>query len=223
MITSVDSDGAVTVLLDMAESVRSNVDYLTKLDSQLGDGDHGYNLERGFAQVRASLSGFKGDDVGALLESIGNTLMSSMGGASGPLFGAAFSAAGRAVKGKEVRVIDVAAMLEAAEREVVSLGAAKVGDKTMLDSLHPAAVAARKASAEGSDMVAAFASIVAAAESGLESTKGLVAKKGRAMYLGERGVGAYDVGAASVCVILRSALETLKRMNEGSRAAVRPA
>jgi len=114
-----------------------------------------------------------------------------------------------------VGVAEVVAMLEAAESAVAGLGGAKVGDKTLLDSLHPAIIAARKILEEGDpDLVRAFEAIVAAANSGLEGTKALVAKKGRAMYLGERGLGTPDVGAASVCLMLESALDSLRRLDE---------
>ena len=189
--------------------------YLTELDSELGDGDHGISLDRGFSEVRKELSGFGGSDVGAALELTGATLVSSMGGAAGPIFGAAFSSAGHAVKGRsKIGVTEVAVMFEAAETAVANLGRAKVGDKTVLDSLHPAAMAAKVASEAGeSDLVRTFESIVAAANSGLETTKTLVAKKGRAMYLGERGIGTYDVGAASFCIILESVLESLHQLD----------
>lgn len=166
--------------------------------------------------MRRDLSNFSGNDVGAVLELAGASLVSSMGGASGPLFGTAFSSAGRSVKGKsKVGVAEVVAMLEAAESAVAGLGGAKVGDKTLLDSLHPAIIAARKILEEGDpDLVRAFEAIVAAANSGLEGTKALVAKKGRAMYLGERGLGTPDVGAASVCLMLESALDSLRRLDE---------
>jgi len=217
LITSVDSGEVIGAILQTADQVHLSVDYLTKLDSQLGDGDHGTNLDRGFAEVRRELTNSNGADVGVILESIGETLVSSMGGASGPLLGAAFSSAGRAVKGKsEVGIVEIVTMFEAAESAVARLGGARVGDKTVLDSLHPAAVAARKMLEQGDpDLVRAFEYIVAAANSGLETTKTLVAKKGRAMYLGDRGLGTPDVGAASFCIILESALAFLRRLNEG--------
>jgi len=197
------------------------VDYLTELDSQLGDGDHGRNLDRGFSEVRRALLNAGGTDIGEILELTGASLVSSIGGASGPIFGTAFSSAGHAVKGKsKVGMADVVAMLEAAETAVGSLGGAKVGDKTLLDSLHPAAVAARRRLQEGdSDLVGAFEYIVGAANSGLETTKGLVAKKGRAMYLGDRGLGTPDVGATSLCIMLESALDFLRRLDAGKGSA----
>jgi len=161
-------------------------------------------------------------DVGGVLELTGSSLVSSMGGASGPLFGTAFSSAGRAVGGRsKVGVAEVAAMFEAAESSVVKLGGAKVGDKTILDSLHPAAVAARMAHESGDpDLIHAFESIVAAARSGLEATKGLVAKKGRAMYLGERGLGTPDAGAASLCIMLEAALDCLRLLNQHNETRI---
>lgn len=213
--THVDAREVAMAILRIAAEVHSRVDYLTELDSQLGDGDHGISLDRGFAEVRRQLSVLDVDDVGVVLEITGASLLSSMGGAAGPLFGTAFSTAGRRVKGKSmVGVAEIAAMFEAAESAVVNLGGAKVGDKTMLDSLRPAELAARRAFDEGkSDLVEVFESIVAAAKSGLETTKTLVAKKGRAMYLGERGIGTYDAGAASFCIVLESALKFLRELD----------
>jgi len=212
LIESVDSGEVVEAILQIADRVHSSVNYLTELDSQLGDGDHGTNLDRGFAAVRKELTNAGGTDVGDILELAGASLVSSMGGASGPLFGTAFSSAGLAVKGKsKVGMAEVVAMLEASESAVMRLGGAKVGDKTMLDSLHPATMAARKRLEEGDfDLVRAFESIAAAANSGLDATKGLVAKKGRAMYLGERGLGTPDVGAASVCIMLEAVSDFLR-------------
>jgi dihydroxyacetone kinase-like protein len=217
MLTQIDSGEVEEVILHIAEEIHSRVDYLTELDSQLGDGDHGTNLDRGFAEIRRRLPEFEGDDIGALLELAGSSLISSMGGASGPLLGTAFVKAGHAVKGKSmIGVAEIAVMFEASEAAVANLGGAKVGDKTMLDSLHPAAEAATKTSKEGeTDLVKALGQIVAAANSGLETTKTLVAKKGRAMYLGERGLGTYDAGAASLCIILSAALDALRRLDEG--------
>jgi len=212
----------VETILQIADRVHLSVGRLTEIDSQLGDGDHGANLDRGFAKVRTQLTNPTAADIGDILELTGGSLVSSMGGASGPLFGIAFSSAGRAVKGRsKVGVAEVAVMLEAAESAVVKLGGAKVGDKTLLDSLHPAAMAARKALESGDpDLEGAFESIVAAANSGLEATKWLVAKKGRAMYLGERGLGTPDAGATSFCIMLEAALDCLQLLNQRKETGV---
>jgi phosphoenolpyruvate---glycerone phosphotransferase subunit DhaL len=216
MITYIGSKEIALILSEIADKIHENVGYLTELDSQSGDGDHGANLDRGFSQLARNLSGFQGSDVGVLLEMAGTTLISSVGGASGPLFGTAIKNAGRVTKGKtKISTTDCAAMFEAAEAGVVSLGGAKVGDKTMLDSLHAATLAAKEAVGMGeADLVKVFESITLAAESGLEATKAMIARKGRAMYLGSRGLGTYDVGATSVCIILRSTLETLRRLDK---------
>lgn len=216
MLAQIDSVEVARVILHIADEIHSKVDYLTELDSQLGDGDHGNNLDRGFAEVRRRISEFKGNDVGALLELTGSSLISMVGGASGPLLGTAFEKAGRVVQGKSrIGVAEIAVMLEAADAAIATLGGAKVGDKTMLDSLHPAAEAATRTSKEGeTDLVRVLEEVVAAANSGLETTKTLVAKKGRAMYLGERGLGTYDAGAASLCIILEAALGALRRLDQ---------
>ncbi len=216
MITSIGTKEIEQILLDISSNIHSQISYLTDIDSQIGDGDHGYNIDRGFAQVRKDLSKFEGYDIGSLLALAGSSLISSMGGASGPLFGTAFRKAGNAARGKSlVNLSDIASMFEAAENGVIDIGGSKVGDKTMLDSLHPAALAAKSAADNGeTDLVGAFQSIVLAAESGLEKTKSLVATKGRAQYVGERGQGFYDAGAATVCIILRSVLETLRHLDD---------
>jgi len=203
----------------MAESVHQKTDYLNKLDAEAGDGDHGTNLDRGFAEVNSRIVHFQDrEDIGVILEETGSILISSVGGASGPLFGTAFKRAGKASKGKSsIDLKDMTRMFEAAEQGIASLGDARVGDKTMLDSLDPATEAARKAIENGEiHLLPAFESIVSSAEVGLENTKTLVAKKGRAMYLGERALGSYDVGAASFCIMLRSVLETLREIDQKS-------
>ena len=220
MITTLDSGKVVIILQDISTNIHNKVEYLTELDSVLGDGDHGSNLDRGFGEVSKRVSQYDGSDVGVLLELAGSTLISSVGGASGPLYGTMFRKAGKACQGKsEIGVSDVTRMFQAAEAGIVSLGGAQVGDKTILDSLHPAAEAARVASDSGvNDLVSAFEKITSSAEAGLESTKNLVASKGRASYLGERGIGHYDVGAASFCIILRSMLETLQKIDRAQNS-----
>jgi phosphoenolpyruvate---glycerone phosphotransferase subunit DhaL len=219
MITSIGSKEIEQILLDISSNVHLQISYLTELDSQIGDGDHGFNIDRGLAQVCKDLSKFQGNDIGSLLERAGSSLISSIGGASGPLFGTALRKSGSVIKGKsQVNLSDIARMFEAAENGVIGLGGGKVGDKTMLDSLHPAVLASKNAVDNGeTDLVRAFESIVLAAESGLEATKTMVARKGRAQYVGERGLGFYDVGAASVCIILRSVLESLRRFEDNEK------
>lgn len=219
MLSSLDSDDVVFIIQRISGAIHTKAGFLSELDADVGDGDHGTNMDRGFNEVSHRLSGFKDNDIGTILEETGTVLISSVGGASGPLFGTLFRRAGRAVKGKSsISLNDIRTMFESGEKGVMSLGGAKVGDKTMLDVLDPAARAASRAVHGGeTDLVKSFESIVSAADSGLESTKSLVATKGRAMYLGDRTRGKYDVGAFSLFVILKSVLETLREI-DGNRS-----
>lgn len=148
-----------------------------------------------------------------VLETVGNILISSVGGAAGPLYGIAFVRAGSVVKGKrEVDLNDLANMLEAAEKGILDIGGAALGEKTMLDAIHPAVLAIRRSAEENTSLIEGFERCVKAAERGLNSTIDMVAKRGRASYLGLRSKGHPDVGAASVLVILKSALDVLTKL-----------
>ena len=183
--------------------IEANRDHLTQLDAAIGDADHGINLNRGFAAVLVALDAKPAATPGAVLTVTGSTLISKVGGASGPLYGMAFRRAGQALGAAEE--VDVAALgqaLEAALAGVQQLGAAREGDKTMVDALAPAARALAKAAAEGAEQADALAAAVAAAEEGAAATVPLQARKGRASYLGPRSVGHEDPGAASTVLIL---------------------
>jgi dihydroxyacetone kinase-like protein len=195
----------ITSWLGEAEQqIKANSDYLTQLDAAIGDGDHGTNMRRGFDAVGKALAG-PGDDAppGQLLILAGKTLVATVGGASGPLWGSAFRRAGRALH--EVEEFDgyaLAAALDAAVDGVVELGAAALGDKTMVDALQPAAVALRDALDSGESLVQAAQAAADAARRGAEATVPMQARKGRASYLGERSIGHQDPGATSAAIIL---------------------
>jgi len=213
-IQYVTTKNVVGIIHDIGACIHTKMDYLTELDSPVGDGDHGVNLDRGFQEVLHRLNGVEDEDLGSILEFTGSTLLSTTGGASGALYGTAFQRASYTCRGKySVGIDEIAQLFQAAEEGIVNIGNARLGDKTILDVLHPAAEAAEEARSKHCDLIQGFEEIVSAAESGLEKTKGLVARRGRAMYLGERAMGHYDVGAASLCLILRSTLETLKRID----------
>jgi dihydroxyacetone kinase-like protein len=183
--------------------IEANRDHLTQLDAAIGDADHGINLARGFAAVLAALDAKSPATPGAVLTLTGSTLISKVGGASGPLYGMAFRRAGQALGATEE--VDVAALghaLEAALAGVQQLGAAREGDKTMVDALAPATRALAKAAEEGAAQADALAAAVAAAAEGAAATVSLQARKGRASYLGPRSVGHEDPGAASTVLIL---------------------
>jgi dihydroxyacetone kinase-like protein len=192
----------------IADVLHENAAYLTQLDSPIGDADHGTNMDRGFQAVRGKFTGMAAMDSSALLKTVGGILVSTVGGASGPLYGTAFLRAGVAVAHKEeLTTTDVVAMLEAFLGGVVARGKAQTGEKTMVDALTPAAVAAKEAEAEGASLEEVTARASAAAEEGMKATIPLLATKGRASYLGERSIGHQDPGATSSWLMLRSLAE----------------
>jgi phosphoenolpyruvate---glycerone phosphotransferase subunit DhaL len=198
---------AVSVTAWMREAsaaVAVEADHLTQLDSAIGDGDHGVNMTRGFTAVVEAVDGSE-EPPGKQLILAGKTLVSKVGGASGPLWGTALRRAGRAVGSAEAlegtQLVDA---LTAGLAGVVELGAAEPGDKTMVDALAPAIVALRAALEEGQPLDAAVAAAADAADAGARATVPMQARKGRASYLGERSVGHQDPGATSTAVIVRA-------------------
>jgi dihydroxyacetone kinase-like protein len=188
--------------------VAENKPYLTELDSAIGDADHGINMDRGFTAVSGKLDGIAGTDIGQTLRTVGTTLVSTVGGASGPLYGMFFMQMGGAVAGKEsLSGEEFATAFEAGLGGVLRIGKAEPGDKTMVDALIPARDALRAALADGSPAGEAVARMADAAEQGMAATVPLVARKGRASYLGERSAGHQDPGATSTHLLLRSAAE----------------
>src|SRR5579863_2445910 len=188
--------------------LHENRDYLTQLDSPIGDADHGINMDRGFKAVIDKLPTVANMDIGSILKTVGTTLVSTVGGASGPLYGTAFLRAGVATSGKnELYEADVVHMLEAALEGIKARGKAQLGEKTMLDALIPALEAAKASQDEGLHIM--LRGIVNAAETGMKATIPLIAKKGRASYLGERSIGHQDPGATSSWLILKTLAETM--------------
>ena len=186
---------------------------LTALDQAIGDGDHGINLDRGFSAIVKTLDGGRPDGdgeravAGALLRTVGRTLISTVGGASGPLYGTAFMRAGGAVAAADAATptADVlVAALEAGIGGIQSLGKATTGEKTMLDALVPAARAGGETAAAGGGATAVVAAFADAAEAGAAATIPMLATKGRASYLGERSIGHKDPGATSAALLLRA-------------------
>jgi dihydroxyacetone kinase-like protein len=199
-----------------AQALAANRDYLTALDSAIGDADHGANMDRGFQAVIAKLSAQNGAtdtagcDIGALLKTTGMTLVSTVGGASGPLYGTLFLQMGAATAGRSTLSLEdwVAAFASGVEG-VTRRGKAARGDKTMLDTLVPALEALRGAQAEGFDRTGALWRAAEAGRQGMLATMPLVARKGRASYLGERSAGHQDPGATSAYLLLQAAADTL--------------
>ena len=188
-----------------AEAIAVNRLELTSLDRAIGDGDHGDNLARGFAAVITKLDSELPDTPGGVLKLVATTLISTVGGASGPLFGTAFlRAASAAGEAAELDAATVAAALGAARDGVVSRGKAEPEDKTMVDALTPAVDAAESAARNGGNVAAVLAAAAAAAEVGAAATAPLQARKGRASYLGARSIGHVDPGSRSSAYLLRA-------------------
>jgi dihydroxyacetone kinase-like protein len=200
-----------------ADRLHESAGRLTQLDQAIGDGDHGTNMDRGFSAIVAKLNaareaatpaGLGADgspDPAGLLRLAGKTLISTVGGAAGPLYGTAFLRAANAVATRsELSAEDAVAALDAAIAGIAGLGKATVGEKTMLDALNPALEAARAAVANGEDGPAVLAAAADAAEAGATATIPMLATKGRASYLGERSIGHQDPGATSSALLLRA-------------------
>ena len=195
----------------ISETIKANKDLLTDLDREIGDADHGVNMARGFSAVEEKVPKDEAD-IGVLLRKTGMTLLSTVGGASGPLFGTAFMEAGKAAAGKtELEPQDLAAMFDAAIAGIQKRGKAELGEKTMLDALVPAAEKYKEMIAGGADMAAALDAAVEEAHKGVEYTKTIRATKGRASYLGDRSIGHQDPGATSVTLILETIRDFAKR------------
>ncbi len=204
--TSVDAETVRRWLNEAAAAVREQRDYLTQLDAAIGDADHGTNMDRGFTAVVEKLDGLEGPP-GKLLTTAGSTLVSTVGGASGPLWGTALRRAGRTLgDADDFGGPELADALYAALAGIVELGAAEEGDKTMVDALAPAVRALRAGLDGGGGLNEALADARAAGEEGMRATTPLQASKGRASYLGERSIGHQDPGATSTALII-AALE----------------
>ena len=190
---------------EVETSVRAERDHLVQLDAAIGDGDHGINMTRGFEAVVQALGADKGSPPGRLLIIAGRTLVSTVGGASGPLWGSALRAGGR-VLGDDSTFdgAQLAEVLAAALASVKDLGTAALGDKTMVDALEPAVETLRARIADGEPLPQALEAAAEAAEAGMRGTIPLQARKGRASYLGERSVGHQDPGATSTALIVRA-------------------
>jgi dihydroxyacetone kinase-like protein len=206
---SVGYDDVVRMIRAFAATVAEQKEYLTELDSAIGDADHGINMDRGMKAVSAKIDGQPPTDVGALLKTVGMTLVSTVGGAGGPLYGTLFLQLGTATAGKEaLEAPDWATALDAAVTGVQARGKAELEDKTMVDALIPARDAYHQALEEGASFADALRRSAAAAEDGVKATVPLVARKGRASYLGERSAGHQDPGATSSWLLLKTIADT---------------
>jgi dihydroxyacetone kinase-like protein len=200
------------VVREMANAMEENRRHLTKLDSEIGDGDHGNNMHRGLQAALERLDGAEPSTSADVLKTASMALVSKVGGAAGPLYGTAFLRASTAPSNKEeVSTEDAAGALEAALGGIKQRGKAEVGDKTIVDALEPAVEAAKEAASEaGGSVAAVFRAAAEAAKAGAESTVPLTARKGRASYLGARAQGHQDPGATSTYLLLEAAARALE-------------
>ncbi len=195
-----------------AEVITQQAPRLTELDSAIGDGDHGANMSRGLAAAVAAISEKEPETAGKVLVMAGREMISKTGGASGPLYGSGLRKAGKALD--DIGTTDAAAFDEALAAMLTAiqeLGAASVGDKTIIDALSPAVTAFHAATEEGADLHTAATAAAEAAEAGLEATIPLQARKGRASYLGPRSIGHEDPGAASTALLLRALADVTEK------------
>jgi dihydroxyacetone kinase-like protein len=208
--TNIDGRALRTWLHEFALRVAENSDHLTALDSEIGDADHGSNMHRGMAAVVAAIDADAGTEPGPLLKLVGRTLVSTVGGAAGPLYGTLFlrmaAAAGDA---GPLDAAGFAKALRAGLEGVAARGRTEIGDKTMVDALAPAVDALEARLASGAPLDTALAAAAAAAAAGRDDTAGRVARKGRASYLGERSIGHQDPGSASATLLVEAAVAAL--------------
>ena len=207
----IDAKKILEIISAVAKKIEAEKDFLTQLDNEIGDGDHGINLARGFKSVEEKLPSLADKDIGAILKGVGTQLVSTVGGASGPLYGTAFMKAGNVCKGKtELSDAEFVLAFETAINGIKMRGKAVEGEKTMLDALCPAYKILKEEIDSGKSLTDALAAGVDAAAKGVEFTKTIIATKGRAAYLGERSLGHQDPGATSSLFMLQTTLEILR-------------
>ncbi len=208
---SVSRDQTLEWITAVAAVLNQNRDYLIQLDAAIGDADHGANMDRGFKKVMEKMPEFADKDIGTIFKSVGMNLLSTVGGAGGPLYGTFFLQMGMKSAGKmELSLEDWTVALEAGIAGVIMRGKAEPGDKTMVDALNPALNALMESVQENVAMGLALQRSADAAKDGMLATIPWVARKGRASYLGERSAGHQDPGATSTYLILQAAADTWK-------------
>lgn len=206
---TISRDDSIEWIKACAKVLAENKDYLTQLDAAIGDADHGANMDRGFKAVMNKMPEMSDKDIGTIFKTVGMTLISTVGGAGGPLYGTFYLQAGMKTAGKmEMSLADWYTALDAALNGVVMRGKAEVGDKTMVDALTPAVTALKNDVDNGTLMKTALTQSAEAARQGMLSTIPMVARKGRASYLGERSAGHQDPGATSSYLILKAAADS---------------
>ena len=207
----ITAEHVIRFIEGVAARIKANRDYLVQLDSPIGDADHGINMDRGFTTVIEKLPTVADKDIGTILKTVGMTLVSTVGGASGPLYGTAFIRAGMALADRyELTPAEVVAALEAALEGIQARGKAQRGEKTMVDAIGPGIDVLKEAQSSGEDFLSAVRRAVAATEAGMKATIPMLATKGRASYLGQRSIGHQDPGATSSFLMAQVLLETIE-------------
>lgn len=207
---SINGLKVIEIINKIGEVIEENKLFLTELDAAIGDGDHGINMSKGFKAVMEKLKEEDGSNIGEILKKTGMAIVSNVGGASGPLYGTGFIKAAVEVDGKrEVDIKDFENMLQAALDGVKMRGKAELNDKTMIDAMEPALNSLRDSIEKGLSSIDALKETVTAAYKGVEYTKEIIARKGRASYLGERSIGHQDAGATSFALILSTIYEEI--------------
>jgi dihydroxyacetone kinase-like protein len=195
----------------MCDIIEAEKEYLSELDGAIGDGDHGVNMAKCFREVKKKLFETTSDDIGTLFKNVGMVVLNSVGGAMGALYGTFFLKMSQESTGKnELGLNDLVRMFQTAQQGTLNIGKARLGDKTMIDTLGPAVSALEESEKEGRSLAEALSSFEQAAKKGMESTKDMMAKMGRASRLGERTIGHQDPGATSCYFILKSFARMLK-------------
>jgi len=206
-----NSEGLV-IVTSLIECIKTNVDYLTELDGKIGDGDHGINMQKGFTMTDQRLEG-KQINFSDAMNLLGDVLVSDIGGSMGPIYGSYFIEMGDGCRNKEV--IDkkiYLSMYEAALEVILSIGTAKLGDKTMLDTMIPGINALKEAVENDKSFMVCLDEMTAAARTGMESTKDMIAKVGRSARLGERSRGVLDAGSVSCFLIIENMAQSIKEL-----------
>ena len=210
-MSTLNTEKIIQIIDKMAEIIIANEVYFCELDSVAGDGDFGMSVAKGFKQLKTEWDDLSTDNIGAFLKDAGMIITEFCGGASGPIWGSAFRAAAKSAKGKEeVTLAEFADMMEAAVAGIQKRGKAQLGDKTLLDALIPFGVALRDGAKDGIDLKEAFVNAAKAARDGAELTKTMVAKRGRASYVGERSLTHPDAGAMALGIIFTGIVESFQ-------------
>lgn len=208
----ISASGFKKILLNMAQTIENNVDYLSELDAAIGDGDHGVNMNKGFKKIKEQILASSSEDIGEILILAGRVLLNEIGGAMGPLYGGGMVKAGIALKSKtSLDKNDILTLFSSMLESIKTLGEAKIGDKTMVDTIEPFIISYGKMII-WNELPEAYEKALADAKQGMLSTKDIVCRVGRSSRLLERSKGHIDVGAASSYLILESFYNTIKSL-----------